>query len=276
MIGLFFTFVISACGSKLQIDEQSIINDPPPGPFAIDGKALWNERCKSCHGTLELTDKKDRTPEQIQLSIQQISSMKTLSNLTSLTDAQIKAISEALQTEQTNEEFASRKLLLGTRTYVSSLFRTLFMTTGSETAINAKILDLIDRQPASFGGPCVPYEGGAACPGDRLINRNAPVLPLPSVTRRGFFIRACQEILSIDVAVTNVLGKVGLNTASVATSQNIDKLVNLFTPGRMVDGETIGSLIQIHMMAKTQSLSDLEAWRFTVLSLCSAITLELL
>jgi YVTN family beta-propeller protein len=64
-----------------------------PAP-AIDGAALYASDCAGCHGALSTSSKMDATADSIQSAITNVSGMRSLSSLTA---AQVAAISKALQ-----------------------------------------------------------------------------------------------------------------------------------------------------------------------------------
>lgn len=240
-----------------------------------NGELLWSQHCQSCHGSISNTDKKNRTAEQIVLAISDVTTMKNLSNLQALTDEEINAIAAVLKTGPIVEESAPRTIILGTRYYVASRLRALFSSATNDAA-STKVNQLVDLQPAAFGGPCVPYEGASACSGDRLVNRIAPVQPPANVSRQGLLIRTCQEVLAIDAAVNRALQHVTLLSTASATTQNLSQLAEVFMPGKPLDSATLNSLLQVFQTAKAQQLSNLDAWRFTLLPLCRATLAELL
>lgn len=91
---LSFLFLTS-CTSQFEVNPEAVFNLPSESQLTnLDGKALYNNNCASCHGAVASSTKMGRSQTQIVSSIQNIPQM---SSLKSLSTAEIQAITQALQ-----------------------------------------------------------------------------------------------------------------------------------------------------------------------------------
>lgn len=266
----------SASGS---LNSEGIIT-PSPTPTVLSGTDLYNKNCLGCHGPLDgPSTKVNRTVSQITNAIKTVPTMTALNTLTS---QQVTLIAEALiyvapQPPQ-DAEIQNATLNLGNRIYVASSLENLFINTAvtqtaDDTTIKNTIHNLVRNQIASFGGPCYRYD--YTCPGGVAGGRSEVATnhyglgsPLSNAMRSGFKIRVCDEVLQVDRAVTNALTNAGLVEASAANETTIKALAGIVTPGRPLDTEVITALVAVFDTAKAKSLSNRDAWRFTIFPLC--------
>jgi hypothetical protein len=111
----------------------------------------------------------------------------------------------------------------------------------------------------------------------RLVsNMNAEMTSRPSLIRKGYLLKTCEQILGENRAVTNVLARAGLTTASAANSTNLNKLIELFMPGVQADQEQILSLINVHSAARSSNLTTTDAWRHVIAPLCTSEAFEMM
>lgn len=155
---------------------------------------------------------------------------------------------------------------------MTSLFVNPTSTSAQSTTIKARIKALISNQVASMGGPCNRYEGN--CPGGD--QSSAPMVPLSNAVRKGYIIRACDEVLSQDEAVTTALANVNLVATSAATDANIISVLNLFFPGREITADILSDLKTQHQAAIGLGQTTTDAWRFVFVGLCTSPLLEML
>ena len=74
-----------------ELEELEELEEPEE--IEIDGFALYADNCASCHNPIEMSSKQGKSASQIKNAILNIGSMNTLS---SLSDEEIQAISDAL------------------------------------------------------------------------------------------------------------------------------------------------------------------------------------
>ena len=168
------------------------------------------------------------------------------------------------------------KINIGHAGYMTSAMTILFvnpaLATPSTSAIKNKINTLVNLQISSMGGPCSRYD--EVCPGgDRS---SAPVVPLSNAIRKGYIIRSCEEILSIDEAVMTALMQISLAPNSAASDVNLSNTLNLFFPGRAVSDNVLAALRIQHQATLNFGQTPLDAWRFVFLSLCTSPMMEML
>ncbi len=171
---------------------------------------------------------------------------------------------------------ADDKINIGHAGYMTSTMTMLFvnpaLATTSTSSIKNKINSLVNLQISSMGGPCSRYDD--ICPGgDRS---SAPEVPLSNAIRKGYIIRSCEEILSIDEAVMTALTQISLTPNSAASDVNLSNTLNLFFPGRAVSDYVLAALRAQHQAALNFGQAPLDAWRFVFLSLCTSPLMEML
>lgn len=248
---------------------------------ASTGAELYEKKCSSCHGPLDTSDKLKRTFTQIKDSIGSIPEMSGQS-LTELTDTEIQYIADALDIDPppSPETKLKVKQILGGRKYVISKFKELFtgngQTQGEMDAI--AIIDALKDQPGFIGGKATHYEFYTQpSPQAKQADADALVHPLPSVPRRGLITKTCQEVLSINDSVMNVLVQATINQPTSPPSEvNIQKLFNTMNPTIPINPAVTNKLIALHQEAEiNKSLPPLEAWRFVIYTLCISPTFEM-
>lgn len=247
----------------------------------LDGEALYQENCLGCHGALATSNKRNRSALQIKNAINQNSTMLAQSFLQLLTDEQIEQIANALSApidSSGSETGESQKYVLGTRRYVVSKFKNIFMQRTSNSAdnsIKSSIEDLIENNSNSdFGGTCSGHSSD--CPGDEeSVRVSGLMLPDSTTVRRAYFVRACRKVLSYDQAIENALERINLTVNSADSDANIDKLYDLFYPGLDISPQVRSDLKAIYTGAKNQSMSNTRAWRAVMSVMCKSVMFEL-
>jgi hypothetical protein len=248
--------------------------------IASTGTQLYDNKCSSCHGPLENSQKIGRTFTQIKSSIGSIQEM-TGASLLSLTDQEIQLISDVLDIPipPSSSQTLQFKQILGGRRFLISKFKELFLGEGSsqeEIQINT-IIDALKNEAGFLGGKATHYEIYTS-PSivDKQEDADALVHPSASVPRRGLITKACQEILSFDDAVENVLLKSGLSESSLGDEANIGHLFTTINPTVTINSSVSSTLINIYSQAvNNQKLTNKEAWKFVIYTLCVAPTFEL-
>lgn len=262
----------------------------PTLEVVTSGEVLYNRNCMSCHGSLDPvsslpTTKFNKTSAQIQDAIANFPAMR---DLKILTPDEIERIATALVYVQPQAsdtaDLLSAKLPLGHRKYVASTMETIFLSPSSaqtteDTTIQTTIKNLVTDQIAAFGGPCYRYDyfcpGGAAGGRDfDSTNHYGSMKPEGNALRSGFKIRACEEVLQVNKAVTNALTNGQLTVNSVANEDSIRALLNLFSPDQTISTVAITALINNFNNARSRGLPVLEAWRLTLLPMCTSAISE--
>lgn len=171
---------------------------------------------------------------------------------------------------------AEDKINIGHAGYMASAMTLMFVNPSSSssaaTNIKTRINTLVTAQIPSMGGPCNRYEGN--CPGgDRS---SAPMVTVSNAIRKGYLVRACEEILSIDEAVITALSNASLGPAAPASDASLLAITNLFFPGREISNNILIDLKAQHQAALNLGQTSTDAWRFVFVSLCTSPLLEML
>lgn len=276
---LLTTLLLSGCFGDGEKSTLTII-DKNRIP-ASTGAQLYQQKCSSCHGPLESSDKIGKTFTQIKQSIGSIPEMSGPS-LTALSDEDLQYIADALDRDPPTEppQTLKAKQVLGGRKYIISKFKELFAGSG-ETAGEIQVIAIIDElknQPGFMGGKATHYEFyTSTTPAGKQADADALVHPLASVPRRGLITKTCQEVLSIDDAVMNVLVSATINQPTSPPSElNMQKLFNTMNPTTPINSTVSSKLIALHQEAElNKGLQPIEAWRFVIYTLCISPTFEM-
>ena len=262
-----------SCADRGELEfSQDVIRVP-----SSIGEGLYQTKCSSCHGPLETSSKIGRTFTQIKTAIQagSIVEMNT-TTLLALTDDELQHIADVLQrpVPPGTSQGLQHVQVIGGRTFLASKFTALFAGSG-----NAQVLTIIStfkNNPGFLGGKCPHLE---LCSGTRgnqeQADADANMHPRASVTRRGFITQACQEIVSINGAITNALASANLNANSPPSTTNIDALFTRMNPTTVYDSANSTGLINLHNAAtSTQGFSNFRAWRMVIYAICTSPTFE--
>jgi hypothetical protein len=247
---------------------------------AIDGASLYTANCAGCHGALSSSTKRGRSAQQIQDAINTISSMNSLKFLTA---AEVDAISKALAvtTDAPKLEVSAYTPTIGTRFHMESALTSIFVASSSpttdDTNIQTRIRNLVGNKAGAIGGACSRYDSCAGNESQHETNVQAQSLPQSQAMRKGYIVRACEEVLSLnDKAVVNALSRAGLTTASAVNATNVNRMFEVFYPGKIPTSEVTTALVGIGMDAASRSYTAVDQWRLTILPLCSSAQLDLL
>lgn len=280
---------------------------PTPNPVidVVAGSTLYTNNCAACHGPLASSTKEGRTSLQIKSAIANVAEMKSKTNLLALTDAQIANIAAALSG-------GSGPIPPPTMSFsmLESRFR-LFMTdigTGSnDSAIKAKIDSGVMEKNSLLGGIMPIYDARPYDEANQYNDRNRYTVDLlgydvgydkgvtsllekmdvgmtadPTTLRAGYAIRNCEEILSYDGAVTTLLARRSLTSASPINEVNVDKVFQIFVPGRKPPRNTAGvidayaKLQTLGTTAQTATAKPIDGWRMIIYAVCISSAADLL
>ncbi len=168
------------------------------------------------------------------------------------------------------------KINLGNAHYMTSTMKSIFLNPASTSVqsntIKDRIAKRISNQILFLGGSCNRYEGNCR-------NENHAEAPFKAITnpvRKGYIVRACEEVTSQDEAVTTALGKAGLSVIATADMTSVKTIYNLFYPGRTVSNEAVNNLINLHQAAIGLKQTPTDAWRFVLYTLCASPMMEML
>lgn len=245
-----------------------------------EGQSLFATNCATCHAS---TDKRDRLYSAYRNAIgsnSTVNQMKTLD----LVSADVYKI--YLYLNNTVNAGASTSLeqsqpLIGTRTYVASMFRVIFVSNAGnladDTTIRNKITSLLLNQAGPMGGACQKNDitsTDSICATRIIETSQGAMLPSANALRRGYITRACEEILSMDQGVSSALQKVSLTSNSELNAANLALVFDLFNPGTPMAATVQTNLMKI---ANSASLTtNLDRWRYVLYGVCRAASSEVM
>ena len=246
----------------------------------LDGLALYNTNCQTCHGAVNSSTVDQKNAVAIQSAIATQPQMQGISYLKQLGADQISAIAYALVNNQNTGVVTSElesKYSIGTRRAVASKFVETFVTSSTSSA-NQAVKNKIDERVTNedkgiFGGACTDHSSN--CPGNEVAQINAKMIPDATSARRSSLYITCQVILDIDQSVDNALSKAGLSINSSANSSNIDALFDHFYPGIPISSSIRSNLMSLYNNAINEGLSSRDAWRMVMDPMCKSPLFEL-
>jgi regulation of enolase protein 1 (concanavalin A-like superfamily) len=107
-------------------------------------------------------------------------------------------------------------------------------------------------------------------------NMTANMIAMSNATRKGFLIKTCEKVLDFDTAVSNALARAGLNVNSAANAPNMQVLIETFLPGQpQFDGQ-VNALINVYNKAKSDGMSNADAWKHVLAPLCMSESFEVI
>jgi hypothetical protein len=168
---------------------------------------------------------------------------------------------------------------IGTGPFVASVLSNVFLPedpatfTTDDNTIGTKISEnilgrrtngtFITGRISSFGGRCDRFEDQCQTEAQRSSQR-----PSPSALRSGLILRSCDDILSIDRAVQNVLTKISRSSTSPVDALATKDIYQLFFPGRAMP-QYLADVTSNFSRGLTQ-FSQLDHWRFQVHLICTS------
>ena len=246
---------------------------------------LYETNCSACHGNLTVSTKKDKSAAEIQNAINTNPNMKFLSFLT---PEEVQAIADALVTGGADiiktTVGLQYKPVMGTRLYVSSHMENIFYDSVSPTAdddiIRLAITENIERKVANLGGPCgmhdpLTYEDKSVCVGPKKTTIKAEMVPTAMALRKGHTTNVCEAILENDKAVATALGRMGLDTSSAPSEENMRSILQLFFPGLDPNAEVTAAMVNLYNSGDSM-FSTTDRWRYTLLAPCMSSLGDLL
>jgi hypothetical protein len=263
---------------------------PPDNPILLLGQALYQTNCATCHGPLASSSKRGKTTSEIETAI---GSQPSMANLNFLTAAEVDSISVALNTSVpalVSGEAASYKPVITNRYALASVLQEFFVADNggdaNDTKIQGLITSLVLNHAEAFGGNCsrndpgcIPKPcgiSGSTCIGQLNTNQSAEITPSAGTVRKGYMIQVCEQILSVDKSVQNLLGKAAISSATAPSDASITALLQYALPGQPVDPATLDKLKAVAASGAQANLGSLDQWRFVILPICESNALDLL
>lgn len=249
---------------------------PATNENILAGKALAQTyNCAHCHD--EKFKRNFTTLRQVIGSNSMVASMKSID----LVSADVYRIYLYLNFDLSGASSGveQAQMLLGTRSYVASYFKNIFVSKAgnlpSDPTINNLIINLLLKQPGAMGGACQKHDITSVddtCQAKIGETRDGSMLPSSNALRRGYISRACEEILSIDQGVINALEKAGLQVTLPVDRANVALLWDVFAPGRPIINDVITKLVSVGGVAALST--NLDRWRMVIFSICRSASTE--
>ncbi len=238
---------------------------------------LYAFYCADCHDPLPNSKKLGRSANDIRSALTR-GLMAETPALQSLTDQQIETIAEELvipvapmpidPPERLSNSTSAT--LIANRHVLSSKMRLLFAgTLESEQDRNIDNIirqHILDRAPV-FGGPCSREE--ETCPAEDGRTVHARGIPRASPLRNGYRIRTCEDVLSEDRSINNLVDHVGLEVSSPRSKDNLGKVFVAMTSHPLDD-----AIYQSFRDIDNTVSGDTDAWRYIAFAICISSAFE--
>lgn len=102
------------------------------------------------------------------------------------------------------------------------------------------------------------------------------MLPELSAVRRAFVSKMCEEAVSQNGAITNILARRSLTTASPFNAANVLSAFQILVPGRNPGSAVTTALATVGTHAMSATGQSLEGWRYIIYSVCVSPAMDLL
>ncbi len=268
------------------------------------GQDLYKNNCQGCHHDLNssslLSLNENILTESFLSAIKNQASMKFLEDLSDEEKKQIVlAILGAQRRKPLTPEFFGFEIqpFVGSRFLVKSHFLEAFTiegsTDGQDLKIQKIIENLIGSNAGAFAGSCSRYDddcmtntcgafGDSNCVGQLEIKMNAGANFQNTLISASYLIRACEEILDVEKATTNLLVNSGLTIGAPLNEVSLAQVTQFIFHDKKVDEVFLKELVRNTLEAQTpdlvkkyneKTLSDIERlgiWKMTLLPICSS------
>ena len=255
------------------------------------GIALYMKNCASCHGSdISTSDKRNKNAGQITDAIRDQLTMNFLAETLSASDINLiaNALSDSLPPEPVT--FKRTQPVIGNRTFVATNLTEIFVVDSAPDTFDADIVAIIKKyitgHPEAFGGNCSRYDsschdapcgfGGSQCLGHLQASMTAAPLPSASPVSKGFMMRACEEIVTINKSTQTALSKAKLTPSSEINSSNVLKLMSFIHSERPMDTTSADELVKVAAEARKKGFPVLDQWKFVVLPICYSAAMDLI
>lgn len=242
----------------------------------VEGAQLYAANCASCHGTLQKSQKLNKSAAQIKEAIANQPTMRSIV----LTDQQIEMIATALAAAGSPSSAEGVPELRDRMMLASRLKRAFALPAAADrNAINSIIDIEVLSRPEVFGGNCSRAEAGtgsdAACAFTTGFEpfHSAPAVAKPSLIRSWRLDRACKSIAAQSPVAAYVAGKVGGNLQAPPTEAHMAKFANLISPGYDVKSAGVKASFTELMRAASTYNADTQ-WRLMIYGVCGSLVTE--
>lgn len=242
----------------------------------VEGAQLYAANCASCHGTLQKSQKLNKSAAQIKEAISNQPTMKAIV----LTDQQIEKIAAALAAAGAPSSAEGVPELRDRTMLASRLKRAFALPSPTDSGRINSIIDIeILSKPEVFGGNCSRSEAGAgsdaACSFTNGFEafHSAASVARPGLIRSWRLDRACKSIAAQSPVAAYVAGKVGGNLQAPPTEVHMTKFANLISPGYDVKSTGVKTSFAQLMRAASTYTADTQ-WRLMIYGVCGSLVTE--
>lgn len=296
----FLPITYNACTSKTNFETpsgNSVTTSPsvviPPDLSSIDplsaGQKLYSNNCAICHGALPNSNRLGKTANDIIHGIQTVPAMAFLSTLTSEQIADIAlALNPSLITGDPNSGVSVR-IIISNRYQLAAQLKQLFVSSvnpdSNDTQIQTAIDNLITNHPEGFGGNCTRNDPGCvpnpcaqstSCAGKLSTSQNAEINPSASAIRKGYLIQSCEQILSVDKAISNLAVQATVDITKLPDTTSVSHLSAFIYRNRPQDSGSVTQLLTLANTLQAAGMNSVDQWRMLMLALCQSSSIDLL
>lgn len=152
-------------------------------------------------------------------------------------------------------------------TYIRSSYTT------ADKAISNIIIDNILVKVSEFHGGCSFIDRDPTCTtrgsaATRIMQAEAQTVAPSTVTREGYRLSACKEIIARDRAVRNLVGNATGDRTTKFSESSIMKVYDLFYPGQKIDEDSYNALADISSEVSAAGKTDADIWRSVIIPVC--------
>lgn len=256
--------------------SKSDLHNNSSGSISQTGKLNYDRYCAACHGSLERSSKVGRNASDIQSAIQNIIEMRSIAIDASGIDSIVYVLDPANRIQVLDGLVSSYHLPVKNSQQIASAFNKLFVNFTQPNAQDVQIQQIIKEKIAdqriALGASCNRYDD--ECGGNHLVD--IALTPPVDILRKGYTTLACNQILEIDRAVENVLSKMNITINTAPQNTQLDIIFEHFY-GRVVTDPAVRNAVQaIYSEAQRQGMAPIDAWRFTLLPICTSSMMDLL
>jgi mono/diheme cytochrome c family protein len=242
----------------------------------VEGAQLYASHCASCHGSLQKSQKLNKTVAQIKDALANQSTMQNIK----LSDSQIDMIAAALFAAG-SPSLAEGMPELRDRTMLASRLKRAFAL--SSQADRDRLNSIIDieilSRPEAFSGNCSRTEAGSD--GDSACTfasgfepfQSAATAANPSLIRAWRLDRVCKSISAQAPVAEFVAAKVGGNLQTPPSEAQMAKFAILLSPGYELKSESVKTAFG-DLMRSANSYNAETQWRLMIYGVCGSLVTE--
>ncbi len=143
----------------------------------------------------------------------------------------------------------------------------------ADKAISDSIINNVLMKVSEFHGNCSFIDRDPTCAArgsgpSRLEQAETQTIAPSTVTREGYRLSACKEIIAIDRAVRNLVENATGDRTTKFSESSIMKVYDLFYPGQKIDEDSYNALADISSEVSAAGKTDADIWRSVIIPVC--------